>query len=118
MSYTDTLAAIRVAGYHNDQRTRVRLFTESRVSREAADKAWAKGMDQRAAGMACGCYQCKEAFHANLRQQERLLNAGCLTTWDATTGHTTWTVAGQVVGHSVGQVGATTGYINQPATQA
>jgi hypothetical protein len=114
---SDTLAALRVAGYHNDQRARVRLLVENRISREAADKAWATGGVQRRQGMPCGCLQCKEAFHANVRQQERLLNAGCLTNWDAATGRTTWTVASQVVGQSVGQVGATTGYINPPATQ-
>lgn len=115
MTRTDTLAAIRVAGYHNDQRARVRLMVENRVSREAADKAWVTGAYARHQAMPCGCFACKEAFHANVRKQERLLNAGCLTTWDAATGRTTWTVAGQVVGHTVGQVGATTAYINQPA---
>jgi hypothetical protein len=114
MSRHDTNAALRVAGYHNDHRARVRLFAESRISREAADTAWSTGMAQRAAGMACGCHQCKDAFHQHVRQQERILSAGCLTTWDAATGRTTWTVAGQVIGHTIGQVGATTGYINQP----
>jgi hypothetical protein len=61
MKRSDLLAALRVAGYHNDQRTRVRLFTENRISREAADKAWATGQVQRQKGMACACPDCKKS---------------------------------------------------------
>lgn len=63
MKRAGVLVAMRVAGYHNDQRSRVQLFTENHISREAADRAWAEGHDQKRNGMACACHSCKEAFH-------------------------------------------------------
>lgn len=108
MTRADTIAALRVAGYHNDQRARVRLFTENRISREAADQAWDTGVKQKQGGMACACHACKDAFHAHVRAMERLHNAGCTT--EAVNGITHWLVAGHIVGTSTGQVGASTGY--------
>lgn len=108
MSRADVLAGLRVAGYHNDQRTRVRLMVENRISREAADQAWHTGIKQKQGGMACACHACKEAFHAHIRAMERLHNAGCAV--DMTGGTTKWLVAGHVVGTTTGSIGATTGY--------
>lgn len=54
------LASMRIAGYHNDQRTRVRLICEHRISRKAFDEAWATGVKQKAGGMRCSCYQCNK----------------------------------------------------------
>ena len=53
------IIAMRVAGYHNDQRARVRLFTENRITRQTADDAWAQGANQREQGMKCACPACK-----------------------------------------------------------
>jgi hypothetical protein len=109
MKRADVLAALRVAGYHNDQRSRVRLIVENRVSREAADTAWVTGQYQKHQGVACACHTCKEAFHAHIRAMERLHNAGC--TVDTTTNGTNrWLVAGHTVGTTTGPIGATTGY--------
>jgi hypothetical protein len=60
MKRADVLAHIRIAGYHDDQATRVRLMVESRVSRRAADDAWSIGRVQRRLGIPCGCIHCKE----------------------------------------------------------
>lgn len=60
MKRTDLLALLRVAGYHNDQRSRVRLMVENRISREAADKAWATGIEQKKNGMKCSCPDCSK----------------------------------------------------------
>lgn len=45
-------------------------------------------------------------FHSHVRAQERVMNAGCLTSHNAVTNVTTWTVAGRPVGFSRGIVGA------------
>lgn len=58
MKRADLLALLRVAGYHNDQRSQVRLMVENRISREAADKAWATGIEQKRQGMKCACQNC------------------------------------------------------------
>lgn len=50
---------LRVAGYHRDSKTFTRLYVENRVSREAADAEWRRGADMKAAGIACGCTDCK-----------------------------------------------------------
>ena len=59
MKRDDALAWIRIAGYHNDQKSFVRLYVENRVSRKAADEAWAKGVKAKEGGMGCACHQCK-----------------------------------------------------------
>ena len=61
MKRADALAHIRIAGYHDDQRARVRLFVENRVSKAAADEAWRSGIAARNAGVKCSCYQCNHA---------------------------------------------------------
>jgi hypothetical protein len=61
MKRQDLLALIRVAGYHNDTRAGVRLFTENRINREAYDAAWHDGQKMREKGMRCACPQCKAA---------------------------------------------------------
>ncbi len=58
------LTAARICGYHKDQRTYTRLFIESRVKRSDLDVQWRIGEDQRAAGVPCSCFECKEAAAA------------------------------------------------------
>ena len=53
------LVLMRVAGYHNDQRDRVRLLVESRVNRQAMDAAWMDGQAAKRNGVRCDCYQCR-----------------------------------------------------------
>lgn len=54
------LAIIRVAGYHNDSRTAIRVHVENRsIGRAAYLAAWGEGMAQRERGMPCACPQCK-----------------------------------------------------------
>lgn len=58
MTRKDALAHIKVAGYHNDQRTAMRIYTENRVSFESYREAFARGVELKQQGMACTCYQC------------------------------------------------------------
>lgn len=58
MSRAQVLAAMRVAGYHNDTRSFCRLYTENRISRAAADKEWQAGVSQKKGGMKCSCPSC------------------------------------------------------------
>jgi hypothetical protein len=55
------LEHIRSAGYHNDSAAFWRLWVENRVSKDAADKAWQIGQDQKRNGMRCSCFHCKNA---------------------------------------------------------
>jgi hypothetical protein len=53
------IARIRTAGYHQDQRTMIRIYVESRnISQATAQRAFSEGARLRAAGMACSCTQC------------------------------------------------------------
>lgn len=61
MKRKDALAWIRIAGYHNDVGSFVRLYVENRVSRAAADEAWAVGKRQKANGVLCSCQACKQS---------------------------------------------------------
>ncbi len=58
MKRTDALAAIRVAAYHDDDRTATRIYVEHRMGRAAFDAAISQGRDQRKAGMRCNCWTC------------------------------------------------------------
>lgn len=59
MKRKDALAHIRIAGYHNDQRTALRIYVEHRsVSKTAHDEAWLAGIKAKNAGMPCGCIHC------------------------------------------------------------
>lgn len=52
------LTNARIAGYHHDATTFTRLIIEARVARDAMNKAWRTGQEQRKNGMPCGCWQC------------------------------------------------------------
>lgn len=54
------LAALRVAGYHDDVRAWVRLYTENRVSRQVANEQWQLGKRMRSNGVRCSCYECNK----------------------------------------------------------
>ena len=55
------LVNLRVAGYHGDSFTFVRLYVENRISRPVADAAYRAGAAQKAGGMRCSCYACGKA---------------------------------------------------------
>lgn len=55
------LANMRVAGYHDDRKAFTRLLIETRINRAEADAAFARGQEQRASGMGCTCFHCKQA---------------------------------------------------------
>jgi len=61
MKRADALAHMRIAGYHNDQKTMMRLFCEHRISKPVADEAYRTGMKQKLAGVKCHCHECTKA---------------------------------------------------------
>jgi hypothetical protein len=52
------LAQMRVAGYHEDRKSFLRLYVESRVSMCVANQAFANGQRLRAQGVPCSCPDC------------------------------------------------------------
>lgn len=58
------LNLITFAGYHGDKGTATRLYIENRVSYGAFQAAYAKGAAAKAAGVACGCHECRPAAGA------------------------------------------------------
>jgi len=56
----DALILLRIAGYHSDERSYIRLYVENRLSRPAADAEWRRGTAMRAAGVRCTCTTCRE----------------------------------------------------------
>lgn len=52
----------------------------------------------------------KQNFLASIRAFERVINAGSLSSYDATRDRSTWTVGDHVVGESEGPVGSNTRY--------
>lgn len=53
------LGEARVAGYHNDAGAFIRAYCEHNVSRVKMNAAWHQGIDQKLAGMKCGCIRCE-----------------------------------------------------------
>lgn len=60
MKRSDALVHIRIAGYHNDQKSFMRLYTENRVSLKAANGEFARGQNMKTSGVPCTCQTCKE----------------------------------------------------------
>ena len=61
MKRADVIAYMRIAGYHGDTKSQVRLFCENRISKEVANEAYRQGIKQKLAGVKCHCYQCTGA---------------------------------------------------------
>lgn len=53
------IVAMNVAGYHDDQRARVRLLVESPVNRVTMNQAWSHGVRSKEAGARCECHECR-----------------------------------------------------------
>lgn len=53
------ISMMRVAGYHDDQRERVRLIVESHVNRQTMDSAWVDGQNAKKNGVRCDCFECR-----------------------------------------------------------
>ena len=61
MSKRETaLAYIRIAGYHEDQKSFVRLYVENRISYQVAIASYRLGYQQKQNGMKCVCFECKK----------------------------------------------------------
>ncbi|WP_271198509.1 hypothetical protein [Pseudomonas turukhanskensis] len=58
MTRKDAIALIKVAGYHGDTKTSLRIYTENRVSYAAYSEAYARGGQLKQEGMACTCFEC------------------------------------------------------------
>ena len=52
------LEAIKVAGYHQDTKAFLRLYTENRLSYSAAEETRLAGVRARQKGIKCTCYAC------------------------------------------------------------
>jgi hypothetical protein len=61
MNRAQALVGIRVAGYHEDQRTFMRLYTENRISYAKATEEFRRGQAMKKGGVPCGCPSCKRA---------------------------------------------------------
>lgn len=53
------LAKFRVAGYHADSASFVRLYVEERVSYAVAKEQFRTGGEMCRSGVRCDCYECK-----------------------------------------------------------
>lgn len=51
MTRAQAIAAMRVAGYHEDRAAWTRLYVEQRVSFEKAQRAWREGAELRMTGV-------------------------------------------------------------------
>ncbi|AIG04669.1 hypothetical protein HZ99_21700 [Pseudomonas fluorescens] len=58
MTRKDAIALIKLAGYHGDTKTALRIYTENRVSYTAYSEAYARGAQLKQEGMACTCFEC------------------------------------------------------------
>lgn len=58
------LDAIKVAAYHNDDRTLIRIYVESPVSRAAMEAAREAGVQAYLAGTPCTCIDCTRSAAA------------------------------------------------------
>lgn len=58
MSRKHVLTWLKVAGYHNDQASFVRLYVENRVSVSVARQAFSDGARAKQAGVKCSCRDC------------------------------------------------------------
>lgn len=58
MKRKDVLEWIRIYGYHFDERSALRLYTENRVSYKAYRQAYDAGVRARYNGVPCSCRRC------------------------------------------------------------
>jgi len=69
MTRKQTIAEMRIAGYHNDQHRRVELLVCGRVNRAILNEAWDDGVQAKQNGTACSCYECvRKAIREVLNQ--------------------------------------------------
>jgi hypothetical protein len=59
MKRKEALAHIKFAGYHEDLKAAMRIYTENRISYAAYSDAYAAGKQFKAKGMPCGCSDCQ-----------------------------------------------------------
>jgi hypothetical protein len=60
MTRNSAISYLRIAGYHDDIKSFVRLYVENKISKSVADRAYNEGKKQRVNGVPCKCYQCKD----------------------------------------------------------
>ena len=52
------LESLKIAGYHKDDHSFLRLYTENRISYAAAQAARTAGIRARQQGLRCTCHAC------------------------------------------------------------
>lgn len=55
----DVLMAIRVAGYHGDQKSGILLYVHNWVSLETYSREFNAGVEMRQMGVPCDCFKCR-----------------------------------------------------------
>lgn len=60
MTRKDALGWIRIAGYHGDDKSMVRLYVENRISYQVAIAEFRRGAAAKKAGVPCACRDCRE----------------------------------------------------------
>ncbi len=58
MKYSQVYDLIRVAGYHDDYGTGLRLYVENRISYKKFQEAYQAGTHARISGVKCACHRC------------------------------------------------------------
>jgi hypothetical protein len=61
MKRADAIALIRLAGYHQDSCTALRIYIENRINFATYKQAWREGNAARESGVKCSCYKCNSA---------------------------------------------------------
>lgn len=63
MKRADVIQHLRYAGYHGDRAAFTRLCVETRISYQAAKKAYGEGQAARSSGVKCICHDCNSQDH-------------------------------------------------------
>ena len=70
VSKTDqALQGIKIAGYHGDQKTFIRLYVEHRISIRRARVAYASGEVAKATRVRCNCHECSGKVVASCAEE-------------------------------------------------
>lgn len=58
MKRAQAIDLIKVAGYHGDQKSFVRLYVENRIGLPVARRAFSAGAEAMKSGAKCSCFEC------------------------------------------------------------
>lgn len=64
MKPTQALTRVTNAGYHGNTDEAKRLYISNRISRDAWNRAWIRGVRAKKNGLPCDCAECAKAVAA------------------------------------------------------